>query len=94
MLQALFLAVAHIYLIPAPQLESFVHPLTIMTRLPFAPAWRLPGETRAPMGVLVSGGLVSSTILTLIVVPVLYSLVDGFSSRLLRLIGRKTALES
>jgi HAE1 family hydrophobic/amphiphilic exporter-1 len=34
-------------------------------------------EFRQPMGVLVIGGLVSSTLLTMVVVPVAYVLVDG-----------------
>lgn len=36
------------------------------------------GEVRAPMGLIVIGGLISSTLLTLIVVPVVYRLVEGF----------------
>jgi HAE1 family hydrophobic/amphiphilic exporter-1 len=35
------------------------------------------GEVRAPMGVLVIGGLITSTFLTLLVVPVIYTLMDG-----------------
>ncbi|MEM7518751.1 MAG: efflux RND transporter permease subunit, partial [Planctomycetota bacterium] len=34
-------------------------------------------EIRAPMAIAVIGGLVSSTLLTLIVIPVVYSLVYG-----------------
>ena len=37
-------------------------------------------ETRAPMGTCVVGGMITSTVLTLIVVPVMYSLVDDFGS--------------
>lgn len=35
-------------------------------------------ETRAPMGTCVVGGMITSTLLTLIVVPVMYSLIDDF----------------
>lgn len=35
------------------------------------------GEVRAPMGVIVIGGLITSTILTLVVVPVVYALVES-----------------
>ena len=37
-------------------------------------------ETRAPMGTCVVGGLVTSTLLTLIVVPVMYSLLDDIGA--------------
>lgn len=36
------------------------------------------GEFRAPMGIAVIGGLITSTMLTLIIVPALFSLVDDF----------------
>jgi HAE1 family hydrophobic/amphiphilic exporter-1 len=39
-------------------------------------------ETRVPMAVAIIGGLVTSTVLTLGIVPVVYSLVDGLRSRL------------
>jgi HAE1 family hydrophobic/amphiphilic exporter-1 len=37
-------------------------------------------ETRAPMAIAVIGGLITSTLLTLVVVPVVYSLVDDFEN--------------
>ncbi|MCB9541389.1 MAG: efflux RND transporter permease subunit [Myxococcales bacterium] len=43
------------------------------------------GEVRAPMGVVVIGGLVTSTVLTLVVVPVVYALMEGLIERLGRL---------
>lgn len=49
--------------------------------LPVATATSLGGETRAPMAVAVIGGLLTSTLLTLVVVPVIYSLLDRFSRR-------------
>ena len=38
-------------------------------------------ETRVPMAVAIIGGLLTSTVLTLGVVPVVYSLLDGLRSR-------------
>jgi hydrophobic/amphiphilic exporter-1 (mainly G- bacteria), HAE1 family len=37
------------------------------------------GEMRAPMAITVIGGLITSTLLTLVVIPVAYSLLDRFS---------------
>ena len=39
------------------------------------------GAWRAPMGIVVIGGLVVSTLLTLIIVPAGFSLADGFERR-------------
>lgn len=56
--------------------------------LPVALALSEGGEARAPMAVVVIGGLITSTLLTLVVVPVVYSLLDGFtSSRPMKWIG-------
>ncbi|MDC0707860.1 efflux RND transporter permease subunit [Stigmatella sp. ncwal1] len=41
-------------------------------------------ETRVPMALVIIGGLITSTVLTLGVVPVVYSLLDGLSTRLKR----------
>jgi HAE1 family hydrophobic/amphiphilic exporter-1 len=38
------------------------------------------GETRAPMAVAVIGGLITSTMLTLVVVPVVYMIMSRLSS--------------
>src|SRR5690606_37466300 len=50
----------------------------------------LHGENsfRAPMGAAVIGGLLASTALSLFVVPVIYTLMDGFEQRVRRLFGR------
>jgi HAE1 family hydrophobic/amphiphilic exporter-1 len=45
--------------------------------LPMALSNATGAEFRAPMAVIVIGGLVTSTLLTLVVVPVFYTLVDG-----------------
>ena len=42
------------------------------------------GETRAPMGRAVIGGVITSTLLTLVVVPVLYTYLDGWTERAAR----------
>ena len=174
---ALFLAIIMIYMILASQFESLVHPITIMTSLPFAligafggllladmrmsifsmigiimlmglvvknailvvdftqqlrqrgmgvfealeeaGAVRLRpilmttgamvfgmipvaighgdgGEIRAPMGVTVIGGLLTSTVLTLVVVPVVYTIADAFGNRVKHLFDwlTKSAAES
>lgn len=58
--------------------------------LPVAMALGEGGESRAPMAVCVIGGLVTSTLLTLIVVPVVYTLMQGMvDSRLMRWLGKK-----
>jgi HAE1 family hydrophobic/amphiphilic exporter-1 len=46
------------------------------------------GETRAPMGVAVIGGLITSTFLTLIVVPVIYTFMESFSQFWVRVFRR------
>jgi hydrophobic/amphiphilic exporter-1 (mainly G- bacteria), HAE1 family len=54
----------------------------ILGMLPVALALGEGGEGRAPMAVVVIGGLVTSTMLTLVVVPVVYSLVEGLRDRM------------
>ncbi len=62
----------------------------IFGMLPVALMLSEGGETRAPMAVVVIGGLLTSTLLTLLVVPVVYSLFDGLvESRLLRWLSRR-----
>jgi Cu/Ag efflux pump CusA len=39
------------------------------------------GETQAPMGRAIIGGVITSTLLTLVVVPVLYTYLDGWVER-------------
>jgi HAE1 family hydrophobic/amphiphilic exporter-1 len=41
-------------------------------------------ETRVPMAIAIIGGLTTSTVLTLGVVPVFYSLVDGLRRRVVK----------
>jgi len=51
------------------------------------------GEFRAPMARAVIGGLITSTLLTLIVVPVVYTYLDGVGRRVERWWARKTPAE-
>jgi HAE1 family hydrophobic/amphiphilic exporter-1 len=48
--------------------------------LPVALALGEGGEMRAPMAICVIGGLITSTLLTLVVVPVIYTLFDGLAN--------------
>jgi HAE1 family hydrophobic/amphiphilic exporter-1 len=54
---------------------------TIIGMVPVALGTGRGGEMRAPMAVVVIGGLITSTLLTLVIVPVVYSLVDRFARR-------------
>src|SRR5437763_17086309 len=47
---------------------------------------------RAPMAIVVIGGLITSTFLSLLVIPVLYTFVDDVVEGSRRLLGRRTAL--
>ena len=51
----------------------------IFGMLPTALALGAGSEFRAPMAVAVIGGLITSTLLTLVVVPVVYTYLDDFS---------------
>jgi HAE1 family hydrophobic/amphiphilic exporter-1 len=56
----------------------------ILAMLPLAAKLGDGGEWRAPLAVTVIGGLLTSTILTLVVVPAVYTLVDDLQ----RIVGR------
>ena len=57
---------------------------TILALVPLAAGFNEGSIIAAELGTVVIGGLLSSTFLTLIVVPVVYSLVDGVKARLRR----------
>lgn len=62
----------------------------LLGMLPVALALGEGGEARAPMAVCVMGGMIASTMLTLVIVPVIYTLFDAIShSRIVRFMGRK-----
>lgn len=67
----------------------------IFGMLPVAMAISEGGETRAPMAMAVIGGLMTSTLLTLLVVPVVYRIFDRMAnSRAVRWIARVSGLEA
>ena len=61
---------------------------TLVGSLPVALALSAGGETRQPMSVAVIGGLFTSTLLTLLVIPVIYlmmdDLIDGVRAKIRR----------
>ncbi len=59
---------------------------TIFGMLPIALSTGDGSEWRSPMGIIAIGGLTTSTFLTLLVVPVIYTLVDDAQSALLRVL--------
>jgi HAE1 family hydrophobic/amphiphilic exporter-1 len=64
----------------------------IFGMLPLALGIGAGAEERAPMARAVVGGLVTSTFLTLLVVPVVYTLLDDFAARVRRIwVGKKAA---
>jgi len=54
---------------------------TILGMLPIALGFGAGAELRAPMAVAIIGGLVTSTVLSLIVIPVAYTLLDDLAHR-------------
>jgi multidrug efflux pump subunit AcrB len=52
--------------------------------LPLALGLGAGAEQQAPMGRAIIGGVITSTVLTLVVVPVIYSYIDGLRSGLLQ----------
>ena len=61
------------------------HAAMIGGMLPMALGLGAGAEMRAPMARAVTGGLITSTLLTLLVVPVVYTLFDDFEAWILRL---------
>ena len=57
---------------------------TILGMLPIALGFGAGAELRAPMATAIIGGLITSTLLSLIVVPVAYTLVDDLRQRFRR----------
>ena len=62
--------------------------------LPVAIGHGVGGEARSPMGVAVIGGLIASTLLTLVVVPCLLSVIEELKSRVAaKLLTQKIILQ-
>jgi HAE1 family hydrophobic/amphiphilic exporter-1 len=57
---------------------------TIAGALPVALSLGAGGESRAPMGIAAAGGMTTSTLLTLFVVPVAYTLLDDLVKKITR----------
>jgi len=66
----------------------------IFGMLPLAFEWGSGAEFRAPMARAVIGGLITSTLLTLVAVPVAYTFLDDFGSLFTRWWGRKSPVEN
>jgi len=66
----------------------------IFGMLPLALAIGAGAEMRAPMARAVVGGLLTSTLLTLIVVPVMYMVMDDLENWIIRRLGRKRSKTS
>jgi Cu/Ag efflux pump CusA len=56
----------------------------IFGMLPLALGLGEGAEQQAPMGRAIIGGVITSTLLTLVVVPVIYSYIDALEARLLK----------
>jgi HAE1 family hydrophobic/amphiphilic exporter-1 len=67
---------------------------TILALIPLAAGFNQGSIIAAELGTVVIGGLFSATFLTLIVIPVVYSLVDGLKVRVSRRIGGASVVDS
>jgi HAE1 family hydrophobic/amphiphilic exporter-1 len=67
---------------------------TILALIPLAAGFNEGSIIAAELGTVVIGGLFSSTFLTLLVVPVVYSLVDGARVGVARRRTRSTMVET
>lgn len=54
---------------------------TILGMFPIALGWGAGAELRQPMAVVIIGGLITSSLLSLVVVPVIYTILDDFQHR-------------
>jgi len=65
---------------------------TVAGMIPIALAIGAGGETRSPMAIAVIGGFSTSTLLTLVVVPVFFTYISGARSRTARVLSRATGI--
>lgn len=61
---------------------------TMAGMVPIALEWGAGSETRSPMAIAVIGGFSTSTLLTLVVVPVFFTYIDGFQAGIRNLFRR------
>ncbi len=62
---------------------------TILALMPIAVATGEGAEIQSPLATVVIGGLLLSTLLTLVLIPVMYLVMDGFSTRIKKWFNRK-----
>ena len=62
--------------------------------LPLALGWSADPSFRSPMAVAVIGGLITSTLLSLLVVPVVFTYIDDLEHLLRRQVRRMRSLET
>ncbi len=55
---------------------------TVVGMIPLAAAWALGAERFSPLAIAVMGGLIASTLLTMVVIPVVYDLMESGVERL------------
>ncbi|MGF1590614.1 MAG: efflux RND transporter permease subunit [Pleurocapsa sp.] len=67
---------------------------TIAGMLPIALEFGADGEVRSPMAIAVIGGFTTSTLLTLVIVPVLFTYVDSLIKSMSKFLGLTGAKES
>ena len=67
---------------------------TILALIPLAAGFNQGSIIAAELGTVVIGGLFSATFLTLLVIPVVYSLVDGLKVRVARRLGGRDVAET
>ena len=67
---------------------------TVAGMIPIAMELGAGGETRSPMAIAVIGGFSTSTLLTLVVVPVFFTYISGARSRTARVLSRTTGIGS
>jgi len=67
----------------------------LFAMLPLAMKFEAGAESRAPMAVVIMGGVISSTLLTLVLVPVMYTYLDSLQTMLgLRSTAMKLSIEN
>ncbi len=64
---------------------------TIVGMIPLAAEWSLGAERFSPLAIAVIGGFTTSTFLTIVVIPVFYSVFDGGLGRLKKLLTSRAA---
>jgi len=67
---------------------------TIAGMIPIALEFGSDGEVRSPMAIAVIGGFTTSTLLTLVVVPVLFTYVDSLIKNLGKYFGLNSAKQT